>query len=133
MLLGSSGVGKSFISDIIQDSFPLQVRSEINLYLPHCTVQENIHRLHTCQSMADLPAVLASTCGPSLVIVEDLEQSDILRINRLEKMLVSLRTGEIGGGGVVVQGGTPSGAHRGAGAPVWRTSGPTERGSHPRA
>ena len=26
MLLGSSGVGKSFITEIIQDNFPLQVR-----------------------------------------------------------------------------------------------------------
>ena len=65
-------------------------------------MQENIHHLHTCQSMTDLPTVLASTCGPSLVIVEDLEETDIIRINRLEKMLVSLRTGEMGGGGVVV-------------------------------
>ena len=62
-------------------------------------MQENIHHLHTCHSMADLPTVLASTCGPSLVIVEDLEETDIIRINRLEKMLVSLRTGEQGGGG----------------------------------
>ena len=84
MLLGSSGVGKSFITEIIRENFPLQ---------------ENIHHLHSCQSMADLPAVLASTCGPSLVILEDLEQTDILRINRLEKMLVSLRTGEKEGGG----------------------------------
>ena len=65
-------------------------------------MQENIHHLHTCHSMADLPTVLASTCGPSLVIVEDLEETDIIRINRLEKMLVSLRTGEVGGGGLVV-------------------------------
>ena len=70
--------------------------------LTSISVQENIHHLHTCQSMADLPTVLASSCGPSLVIVEDLEQTDILRINRLEKMLVSLRTGEMGGRGVVV-------------------------------
>ena len=65
-------------------------------------MQENIHHLHTCHSMADLPNVLASTCGPSLVIVEDLEPTDITRINRLEKMLVSLRTGEMGGGGGAV-------------------------------
>ena len=65
-------------------------------------MQENIHHLPTCQSMADLPTVLASTCGPSLVILEDLELADIIRINRLEKMLVSLRTGEMGGGGVMV-------------------------------
>ena len=49
--------------------------------------------------MADLPTVLASTCGPSLVILEDLELADIIRINRLEKLLVSLRTGEVAGGG----------------------------------
>ena len=63
------------------------------------SLQENIHHLPTSQSMADLPTVLASTCGPSLVILEDLELADIIRINRLEKLLVSLRTGEVAGGG----------------------------------
>ena len=54
------------------------------------TCQENIHHLHGCQSMSDLPALLSASCGPSLIIVEDLEESDFIRISRLEKMLLSV-------------------------------------------
>ena len=54
------------------------------------TCQENIHHLHGCQSMSDLPSLLSASCGPSLIIVEDLEESDFIRISRLEKMLLSV-------------------------------------------
>ena len=87
MLLGSSGVGKSFIAEILQANFP---------------IQENIHHLHTCQAMADLPDLLTSTCGPSLVVLEDLETADQLRISRLENLLVALRTAGGGGRGQVL-------------------------------
>ena len=53
-------------------------------------MQENIHQVHNCQSMSDLPSLLSTACGPSLVIVEDLEQTDFVRINRLEKMILSV-------------------------------------------
>jgi len=44
----------------------------------------------TSQTLADLPLVLTSSCGYSLVIIDDLEQEDSMMIGRLEKMIIQL-------------------------------------------
>ena len=53
-------------------------------------MQENINNVKTCQDIADLPYKLTKSCGYSLVIVDDLEEEDWVRINRLEKMIITL-------------------------------------------
>ena len=58
--------------------------------LKNIHLQENINHVNTCQDIADLPNRVTKSCGYSLVIVDDLEEEDWVRINRLEKMIISL-------------------------------------------
>merc|ERR1712227_1063166 len=75
LLLGSSGVGKTYVVDIIEKHFP---------------VKENIHHIEDYQSIGDLPRTILRSCGYSLIIIDDLEEDDRMRIQRLEKMIISL-------------------------------------------
>ena len=56
--------------------------------------QNNVHHLSSYQSIENFPEVVSKSCGNILAVVDDLEEVDKMKINRLEKMILTLNNQE---------------------------------------